>query len=114
MERQKTSFNGGLLLFLFVQHFLVFPRADADIAAKQLGEISEIRNTDGACHLCHTQRSGIEIAEGCPDPLPGLSFLTDQNICSIYNGLKRRKRRRNGEDERPVQHTMGVPWLQLR
>lgn len=70
MERQKTSFNGGLLLFLFVQHFLVFPRADADIAAKQLGEISEIRNTNGACHLCHTQRSGIEIAEGCLNPLP--------------------------------------------
>ena len=69
MERQKTSFNGSPLPFLFVQHFLVFPGADADIAAKQLGEISEIRNTDGTCHFCHTQRSGIEIAEGCLDPL---------------------------------------------
>ena len=50
------------LVPLFIQHFFVFPRADADVLFDQLGKVAKVGASDGVGHVCNSHICHIKIA----------------------------------------------------
>ena len=70
------------LVPLFIQHFFVFPRADADVLFEQLGKVAKVGDSDGVGHVCNSHICHIKIAQGCLNP--GLVDVLGQCIPHFF------------------------------